>query len=167
MSDTTLPAARVKPRRALLIASLALNVFFICATLAIVINHSGMSDRPRGPAARIDRIAATLPPEDGKVVKAEFNAISGALDTARQASRATQDKVRQALAATPYDPAAAAAAMDALGDSRSAVWSIFRDALLKAAAQMSPEGRAKLAEWVPSSDSHRRGGHGRQDRMQP
>lgn len=155
MSETSLPMRRRAPWRLLLVVSLALNLFFLGAAVALVIHKSGRpgpSPADRSPAARIDRLAATLPPQDAKEVQAQFAAAEAAIETGRRASREAQEAVRRALKAEPFDPAAVDTALNALRDARRSIWAALHGAVMKAAVNMSPEGRARLADWIPPDD---------------
>lgn len=143
------------PRR-LLIASLALNLFFAGVALAVVMRapHKPVflpapNVEDRSPRVRIDRLAATLPMADARLLLARFAAANGRLVDAEAASRAAQERAREAFLARPFDPAAARAALSGLRDARREVWSIVHDVIIDAAGQMSPEGSARIAAWVP------------------
>ncbi|WP_029004453.1 periplasmic heavy metal sensor [Azorhizobium doebereinerae] len=160
MSEMSRPSGRRAPWRLLLVVSLALNLFFLGAAVALVIHKSGRpgpmsaerNPADRSPAARIDRLAATLPPQDAKEVQAQFTAVEATVEAGRRASREAQEAVRRALKAEPFDPAAADTALNALRDARRSIWAALHGAVMKAAVNMSPEGRARLADWIPPDD---------------
>ncbi|GGF61083.1 hypothetical protein GCM10007301_21080 [Azorhizobium oxalatiphilum] len=158
MSDTARPAPTRAPRRVLLIASLALNLFFIGIAVAVAVHMGGKhgpSPLDRSPNARIDRLAASLPQQDAKEVLAQFKTVQPTIEAGRAASRTAQEEVRRALQAEPFDPVAADQALNALRDARRGIWAALHGAVLKAAAKMSPEGRARLADWIPPDDPER------------
>lgn len=143
------------PRR-LLIASLALNLFFAGVALAVVMRapHKPLSlpapnVEDRSPRVRIDRLAAPLPMADARLLLGRFAAANGRLVEAEAASRAAQERARAALLATPFDPAAVRSALAGLRDARRDVWFLVHGVIIDAALQMSPEGRARIAAWVP------------------
>ena len=158
MSGLTLRLPAVPPQRLLLVGSLALNLFFVGAAIALAMQQPPAPAAPldRSPAARIDRLAATLPGPDAKVLYAQFQAAEPTIENDRAASRRAQEVVRQTLKAETFDPAATDAALSALRDARRAVWRTLHGALLKAATEMSPEGRARLADWVPPTEESNR-----------
>lgn len=162
MSGMSLRLALLPPQRLLLVGSLALNLFFVGAAIAMALQQPPAPAAPldRSPAARIDRLAATLPGPDAKVLYAQFQAAEPAIEIDRAASRRAQDAVRRTLTAHTFDPAAADAALTALRDARRAVWHTLHGALLQAATQMSPEGRSRLANWVPPPDEGNRSSQG-------
>lgn len=143
------------PRR-LLIASLALNLFFVGVAVAVAVRAPRkpvfvppVNVEERSPRVRIDRLAATLPLSDARLLLARFAAVNGRLVEAEAASRAAQERARETFLARPFDPAAARAALSGLRDARRDVWSIVHDAIIDAAGQMSPEASARIAAWVP------------------
>ncbi|MFG1462403.1 periplasmic heavy metal sensor [Xanthobacter sp. DSM 24535] len=162
MSGCAIGRLPFPPRRILLLASLALNLFFIGLAVAVGIQETRERAAPaaaapldRSPAARIDRLAAALPPADGQALKTRFLAASGAIDAEQLASRTAQDTVRRALAAEPFDAAAADAALARLRETRRTLWRTLHEIIVGAAGDMSASGRARLASWVPPEESGR------------
>src|SRR5262249_62291439 len=94
--------------RLLLLVSLALNLFFVGATGALVVRHyfadhtEAAAPLDRSVAARIERLAATLPPPDADILRGEYRANAAAVDAAREAYRGNQDDVRAILRAAPF-----------------------------------------------------------------
>lgn len=158
--------AGASPQRVLLVASLALNLFFVGIAAAVVLHRprapeAGVSaDAGASPKVRIDALAATLPPADARVLQDRFGAGARHIDAADAASREAQEKARRALSAVPYDPAAAAAALTDLRAARREVWSILHGVVVEAARDMSQEGRDRLAAWVPPQPAPRQGNAG-------
>lgn len=137
-------------QRVLLVASLALNLFFAGAAVAVALHRMhGPPPTGRGQTVHIDRLAATLPAADATVLRARFGEIAASLAAAEQASRLAQDKARSAISATPFDATAGDQAFVELRAARRAVWLIVHKAILDAARDMSQEGRDQLATWVP------------------
>jgi uncharacterized membrane protein len=142
--------------RSLLLASLALNLFFIGIGGAMLL-QSYAFDAPAPPsgsersvAGRIERIAATLPREDAERLRAAYQARRDELDGARGAYRDRQDAMRAVLRAEPFDLEALRAAMAEMRAARQNFDRRIHDFFAQQAAQMSPAGRQKLAER-PSS----------------
>ncbi|WP_341988603.1 periplasmic heavy metal sensor [Azorhizobium sp. AG788] len=165
MSGLSLRLGALPPQRLLLVGSLALNLFFVGAAVAVGWRQAQAPALPaavaldRSPAARIDRLAATLPGPDAKVLYAQFQAAEPTIESDRAVSRRAQEAVRRALDAPTFDPATADTALSALRDARRAVWRTLHGALLRAATEMSPEGRARLADWVPPTEEGNRPAH--------
>ena len=141
--------------RWLLLASLALNVFLVGAAGALVARHywtAGAGAPPpldRSVAARIERIAATLPAADADLLRTDYRANAGKVDASRDAYRQAQDDVRATLRAEPFQDDAMRAAMVKTRAARQAFDQQLQDAIASAAARMSPAGRNKLADWPP------------------
>jgi len=149
---TALDTARVRLRGARwgLWASLALNVFLAAIIVAHVAAHRGPSHGPGASAgfgARIDRMAASLPDADGARLRAAFGARSEQVTEAAKSFRQAMAGVRRSLRAEPFDPAALRAAMAESRAKRGAIEEELQAVVAAAAAEMSPEGRTRLAEW--------------------
>ncbi|HEX2653221.1 MAG TPA: periplasmic heavy metal sensor [Xanthobacteraceae bacterium] len=158
MEIVSAPANNKSGRKvpSLLFFSLALNLFFVGVVGAIAIRHyfpaatsTNSAAAPRNAAARIDRLAATLPSADAEKLRAVFNARQSAVDTARQRFRRVQDTVHTALRTEPYDANAVRAAMAESRNARQGLEEALQEVIASAAAEMSSEGRRKLADWIP------------------
>ena len=139
------------PRR-LLLGSLALNLFFIGIAGSMAVRHwiePPPAALDRSDAARIGRIAATLPPADAELLRAQFAQQREAVETARETIRRTQDAIRAALRAEPFDVAAMRAAMTETRAARETFYQTLQSVVATAASQMTPAGRNKLADWRP------------------
>jgi len=141
--------------RLLLLASLALNLFFIGVTGALVTRHY-IADRSastapfdRSVAARVERLAATLPAADAEILRAEYRANAATVDAARAAYHQAQDDVRGVLRKDPFAPEAMRAAMSTTRSARQGFDQLLQDMIASAAAKMSTAGRNKLADWPP------------------
>lgn len=153
---STAPMPVDRTSRWLLLASLALNLFFVGVAGALIVrNHAAApaSSAPvdRSAAARIERLAATLPPADAEVLRGEFRARSAAVEPARDAFRRAQDTAREFLRAETFDVGALRAAMAQTRAARQALDPVLHEAIAAAAERMSPAGRKKLADWPPGS----------------
>lgn len=141
--------------RWLLIGSLALNLFFIGTIGALAVRHSfapaqpAAPDRPRTAAARIERLAAPLPPADAEKLRAAFAARAAAAESAREALTRSFERMQAALRAQPFNADELRAAMADTRAARPAYEQIMQEVFAAGAAAMSSEGRAKLAEWPP------------------
>jgi uncharacterized membrane protein len=142
-----------RPTRVLLIASLALNLFVIGTAGALLARlylsppTPVATERPRTAAARIDRLAATLPSQDAAKLKAVFQAREGAVEATRDTLNRAYDRNRAILRAEPFDQAALRAAMAQSREARIRFDQALHDVIAAAAAEMSPAGRNKLADW--------------------
>ncbi|MBI4182790.1 MAG: periplasmic heavy metal sensor [Proteobacteria bacterium] len=126
--------------------SLAVNVFLVAVIIAYLVTH-----RPEGPrwgaSPRLDRIASTLPAPDGDKLRSTFAARSGEVGAATAAYRQARIAIRQALRAEPFDQSRLREAMAEARAKRVALETMLQDVVTTAAAEMSGEGRARLADW--------------------
>jgi uncharacterized membrane protein len=164
MSLATLAAMRdERTSRWLVLASLALNLFFVGAGGALVARHylaaPAASPAPvdRSVAARMERLAVTLPSSDAEILRAEYRTKATNVDGARETYRKAQDEVRRILRAEPFQGDAMRAAMTEQRAARQAFDQLLQDVIASAAAKMSPAGRSKLADWPPGQRSDTKG----------
>jgi len=157
MTTRTGFATPVGAPSALLLVSLSLNLFFLGVFAAYGVRHyfsapSAPNVIDRSPAARIERLAATLPSADADKLRSEFRNRQAAVEVARENYRGAQDVVRRILRAEPFDPTAMRAAMTDTRAARQALDQSLQGVIVAASEQMSVAGRNKLADW-PSSRS--------------
>lgn len=126
---------------ALLVLSLALNLF-LSGWVASGWWHQAWGPPP--PGGLVERIASRLSPEDALILRRAF----AALPDPGQDDRALHARVEAALRAEPFDPAALDDAMDKEFAGHDAFGRGLRQALVKAAERMSPEGRQVLADQL-------------------
>jgi uncharacterized membrane protein len=146
-------ALQDRSSRWLLIGSLALNLFFIGTIGSLAVRHYVMAappaatERPRTAAARIERLAAPLPPADAEKLRATFRPRAAESEEARAALNRAFERIQAALRKEPFDPAQLRAALAEVRTTRPAYELVMQEIYLAAAGAMSPEGRAKLADW--------------------
>jgi len=138
---------RTRPRRWLLVGSLALNLFLIGVVAAYQLRGAVPSAQP-STQLRIEQIAETLPKADADRLEAVFRSRAAELSEYTTAIRRSQDRQRDGFRAQPYDPKPVEDAMAATRFNHDAAKRVIHEVILEAAAQMSPAGRAKLAEWA-------------------
>jgi uncharacterized membrane protein len=138
--------------RWLFVGSLALNLFFVGTIGALAVRHYVMpvppatTERPRTAAARIDRLAAPLPAADAEKLRTAFRAREAAAEGARDTLNRAFERVQTVLRTQPFDPAQLRAALADVRTARPAYEQVMQEIYLSAATDMSPEGRAKLAD---------------------
>jgi uncharacterized membrane protein len=142
--------------RSILFLSLALNLFFAGVAGALFVRHyvaaPAVTAAPdRSPAARIERLAATLPAKDAEVLRAQFVARARAVEAARDEYRRLLDATRPILRTEPFDAAAMRAALSAARGARQTFDQLMHEVITAAAGAMTPEGRRKLADWPTTS----------------
>jgi uncharacterized membrane protein len=141
--------------RWLLIGSLALNLFFIGTIGALAVRHAvapaqpAATERPRTAAARIERLAAPLPAADADKLREAFRPREAAAEAARGNLNRAFERMQAALRAQPFNPDELRGAMADIRAVRPAYEQAMQEVLAAGAIAMSPEGRAKLAEWPP------------------
>lgn len=137
-----------KPLHWFLIGSLALNLFLIGVVGAYQLRRQGVAPHAlRGPL-RIEEIAETLPRADAALLEAVFRAHEAEVAEYNVAIRQAQNRERDGFRAQPFDRAVVAESMAAARFNHDAAKRVIHDVILEAAQQMSPQGRAKLAEWA-------------------
>ncbi|HET7847539.1 MAG TPA: periplasmic heavy metal sensor [Pseudolabrys sp.] len=135
--------------RWLLLASLAVNLFFIGVAVALLVRAPAKPTYDRNVFVRIDRLAATLPPSDGAKMRAEIAAHHDSVAAAQTNYRAAQDAIRATLRQEPFDENAMRAAMVRTRAARQNFDQAIQSVVALAAAEMSPAGRRALADWPP------------------
>lgn len=154
MTLSLAPAAMTRgSSRWLLLGSLALNLFFIGMALAFAVRPAPaptVSTWDPDVFVRIERIAATLPPSDAAILRAQIGADRTALAAAQGAYRGDRAAIREALRADPFDPGAMRAAMSRTRADRQSYDMILQNLFAEAAAKMSAQGRLALANWPPN-----------------
>jgi uncharacterized membrane protein len=135
--------------RALLFGSLALNLFFVGVTAALLVRSPATT--PRNVATRIERLADSLPAADGDTLRLNFTAQRNAVETARAGYDNAREGIRAVLRREPFDSAAMQAAMSKARAARQNYDQVLQAMLAKAAAEMSRAWRHGMAEWSPSA----------------
>ena len=135
--------------RALLFGSLALNLFFIGVTAALLVRTP--TAPPRNVAARIERLAQNLPAADSDTLRGNFTTQRTAIEAARGRYDDARDGIREVLRREPFDAAAMQDAINKARTARQDYDQILQAMLAKAAGEMSASGRKAMAEWPPSS----------------
>jgi uncharacterized membrane protein len=154
MSIASSMMAEERTSRWLLLGSLALNLFLVSAAGALAARHYFAPPAPpptidRSIGARMERLAATLPPADADVLRATYRADVATVEASRDAYRKAQDDVRQTLREEPFRPDAMRAATVKTRAARQGFDEAVQDVIATAAGKMSPAGRNKLADWPP------------------
>ena len=108
------------------------------------------AERPRTAAARIERLAAPLPPADAEKLRAAFRARETSAEGGREALNRAFERIQATLRAEPFDAAQLRAAFAEARVARPVYETAMQEIVTAAATGMSPEGRGKLADW-PSS----------------
>lgn len=150
----TAPMGAARSSRWLLLGSLALNLFFIGVAIAMAVRGPALPPNwDRNVFGRAERIAATLPPADGNILRDAINASRQALEDKQGGYRTAQDKAREALRREPFSIDDLRAAMVQTRTARQDFDQLLQGAFADAAARMSPAGRQALAAWPSNRNS--------------
>jgi len=143
-----MPTLTLSPRAKsiALFVSIAINVLLISAIAAQALSAPGFKSSDRSAESRVERLAKKLPDTDADKLRKAFAARAGDLPAARAELKAARDAFRQALKAEPFDPARLEKSLVAMDVSRAKIKQIMRTAVAAAAAEMTAEGRGRLAE---------------------
>lgn len=152
------PSARVTPVRAVLAASLALNLFlmgFVGAQAwrrlhpgpsldATVFTRPGSGAIAQGYFRQLIR---SLPAEDGRVLRSAFAARMPEILTLGARSLSDLERVRQAIGTTPFDPEQVKSDIATARQTRERLRTVIADALIAALPNMSQPGREALSRY--------------------
>ncbi len=130
--------------------SLSVNVFLAALIAAhFLFRPSGPPPPPPPPEWIVERIAESLPPADGEVLRQAFARHAHDLENAHQMGRKNIDQILAALTAPTFD-ADALRALFAQGHvERDRMENIVEEIVVEAVGAMSVEGRQKLPQWFP------------------
>lgn len=114
--------------------------------------------RPGGFNVRA--FARSLPEDQRALARERFEAERGRFRELMLEARAAQREAEAAMLAEPYDPEAAAAALDTLRERRFAIEAAMEDIVLDLVADLPPDARleALAAGRRQRGPGHRRGG---------
>ncbi len=133
--------------RWLLLASLALNLFFIGAAIAIAVRGPPPRTWDRDVFVRVERLAATLPPADADIVRKQMQAHHDAIAEAQSKYHAAREEIRETLRQDPFKVEDMRAAMAKTRAARQTYDQIIQGVFADAATQMTSAGRHALADW--------------------
>lgn len=131
-------------RRWALWASLAANVF-----LGVLVGTHLLHRRPPpmpGLEGTVHRLARALPPEEAERFRAVLARERPWYDRAYAEMDAARTELARSIGRTPYDEREVRARLRAWQDRWQAMADRFADSLLLAVGDLSPEGRARLAD---------------------
>jgi uncharacterized membrane protein len=134
-------------RSRLLWLSLALNVFAAALIVTPHVWHRELGGPPRPPSfdMLVKRIARGLDPADADAFQAAMAKERPWYEMGRKKLDEARDTVAATFGRTPYDPAAANAALQAMQDRMRESGTRFDQSLAMAIGTLSPEGRTHLA----------------------
>jgi uncharacterized membrane protein len=136
--------------RMLLFGSLALNLFFVGLTAALLVSGPD-APPPRNVATRIEEMAKSLPPADGAKLRGAYARDHTAVNVARATYEKSRDSIRDVLRREPFDIAAMQDVMSKTRAARQQFDQALQGMIAKAAGDMSPAGRKAMADFTPPS----------------
>jgi uncharacterized membrane protein len=139
--------------RWLLLGSLALNLFFVGVVVAIAIRAPAPSTWDRNVFVRVERLAATLPPADGDILRGQMQAHHDAIEAAQTRYQTAREEIRATLRQDPFKADDMRAAMANTRAARQNFDQVIQGVFAGVAAQMSSAGRHALADWRASRKS--------------
>ena len=143
------PAMTRDSSRWLLLGSLALNLFFVGVALAMAVRAPAPPSWDRNVFVRVERIAATLPPADADLLRGQIKANRDSIEDTQTKYQTAQDTIHATLRRQPFDADALRASMARTRLARQNFDQTIQGVFAGAATQMSPAGRAALADWPP------------------
>jgi uncharacterized membrane protein len=147
--------------RWLLLASLALNLFFVGVAVAMAIRAPAPPPRwDPHVFVRVARLSATLPPADAKVLNDAIAADHAAIESAQNNYHAARDEIRASLRQNPFKVEDMRAAMAKTRAARQSFDLVIQGVFAEAAAKMSSSGRLALADWRIKHNTGRNNGNG-------
>lgn len=157
MSESPVTPAARNPRRWLgpaLLGSLALNLFLI-ALMAVPLVMGPPDGHRRGHFGMSGMYHSfkELPREDRQAIRDAMRGHFPAIRPHLRDMGAARTALADALAADPYDEAAARAAFDEMDASMRKMTSVTRDAMLDGFAKLTPEQRQRMAQAMRDEGS--------------
>ena len=144
-----LPSPARGSSRWLLLGSLALNLFFVGVALAMFIRAPAPSYWDPNVFVRVERLAATLPPADAQILRAQINANHAAIEDTQTKYHSARQHVHEVLRQEPFDVAVMRAATAQTRAARLNFDQTIQGVFADIAAKISPAGRQALANWPP------------------
>jgi uncharacterized membrane protein len=134
--------------RWLLLGSLALNLFFIGFAVAMALR--GPPPPPRWSPdvfVRVDRLADTLPPADGKLLRGAFADHHAAIETAQNNYHAIRATIHQILRQDPFKVEDLRAAMAKTRAARQDFDRVIQGVFADVVPRLSSTARHEIADW--------------------
>lgn len=141
------PMARPFGSRWLLLGSLALNLFFIGAAIAMAIRAPEARRWDPDVFVRVERISDALPAADAALVRSAMAANRDAIATAQANYHAARDQIRASFRTDPFDVDAMRAAMVKTRAARQNFDQTIQGVFADLAPRLSSTARHTLADW--------------------
>jgi uncharacterized membrane protein len=143
-----------KAVRAALFFSAALNLVLVSAIAVHFFREYNEPQRRPAPqpAFGIERMAGRLPKPDADLLRKAYAQHENDVKAAQANLREARRSVRTALEAEPFSADAVKEAMSKMDDGRDQLQNALQAVFTSAAAEMSREGRVKLAQGPGRND---------------
>jgi uncharacterized membrane protein len=142
-----MPMSRTSGSRWLLLGSLALNLFFIGAAVAMAVRAPEPRRWDPDVFVRVERINAALPAADAALVRAAMTAHHDAIAVAQANYHTARDQIRASFRAEPFDAGVMREAMTKTRAARLAFDQTIQSVFADLAPQLSSTARHTLADW--------------------
>jgi uncharacterized membrane protein len=144
--------------RWLLLGSLALNLFFIGVAIAMALRGPALPPRwDPNVFVRIERLSATLPPDDGTLLRGAFQAHHGTIEAAQDKYQAARAEIHATLRQDPFKVEDMRAAMAKTRAARQEFDQVIQGVFADVAPKLSSAARHRIADWRnPKSTSNNR-----------
>ena len=100
---------------------------------------------------RVERLAATLPPADADLLRAQIRNYRDIIENTQTTCHAAQDEIHETLRQNPFAAGAMRAATAKARAARQNFDPVIQGVFAVAAEKMSAAGRHALADWPPGS----------------
>jgi uncharacterized membrane protein len=130
------------------LVSLALNLFFIGVSATHAVRNQFEASGHFKPGLRLDAMVDTLPAADGAKLRAALDAEMDKVSVAHDAYQQAQEVARRVLGVEPFERVAFEAALADIRGKRQELQRALQTVVVKAAPEMSREGRKRLGEWT-------------------
>jgi len=139
---------RASGSRWLLLGSLALNLFFVGAGIALTIRATAEPRRwDPNVFVRVERLASALPPADAKILREDMAARHDAIEAAQTRYHNAREEIHETLRHNPFKVDAMRATMAETRAARQAFDQVIQGVFADAVVDMSPQGRLVIANW--------------------
>lgn len=133
----------------LVLASVAVNLFLGGILAAHVLGRPFHPPPPPDPAHFVDRLAHSLPSQDGETLRHAFEAHETDIAQAVVEARMARQRAALQLEAEKLDLNALQAALDDVNAKNTALETLLQKTMVDALKNMSRDGRVRLAEMMP------------------
>lgn len=140
-----MPIFSRKALMVMLVASLGINMLVGGFILRQELTHRG----PPSVDSFIERMASNLSAADADILRRTFQENREALAVHDQWRAGFHERIGAALTAEPFDPAKLSEVFGEMDRHDTDMHRLMQHSLIKAASEMSPQGRQQMAKFRP------------------